>query len=180
MISNNKIQKIVITGPESTGKTSLSRQLSEYYNAPLIPEYARKYIETLNNKYNYNDVVNIAKYQIEQLEKINTDYSNSRFVFIDTGLIITKIWFNEVYKKIPDFLINSIKNIKIDLFYLCYPDIPWVPDKVRENGGKKRIELFYKYKYELDYYNFKYIIIKGDIKNRFLSAKIYISSAYCL
>ncbi|RLD81558.1 MAG: ATPase, partial [Bacteroidetes bacterium] len=63
-----KAKRIIITGPESTGKSTLSKQLANYYQTIYLPEYARTYIENLNRHYNYNDLVKIAKMQIK-LEK---------------------------------------------------------------------------------------------------------------
>ena len=178
MIKKNPIKKIIITGPESTGKTTMAEYLSKEFNTIFIPEYARKYIQIRKNKYDYNDVLNITKHQIKELTK---SYDNAnQFVFFDTGLIITKIWFLEVFNKVPNLLENALRSIKIDYRLLCYPDIEWIPDEVRINKGEKRDELFLKYRQELDYYNFKYKIIKGRGKKRLLSAKKIISSAYCL
>ena len=178
MIKENSIKKIVITGPESTGKTTMAEFLSKEFNTIFIPEYARKYIQARNNKYDYNDVLNITKHQIKELTK---KYNNAnKFVFFDTGLIITKIWFIEVFNKVPELLENALRSIKIDCLLLCYPDIEWIPDDVRVNKGEKRNDLFLKYRQELENYNFKYKIIKGEGKKRFLSAKKFISSAYCL
>ena len=63
---NNKPKIIVITGAESTGKSTLTERLANHFNAPFIPETARQYVEKLNRKYTYSDVENIAKMQIEQ------------------------------------------------------------------------------------------------------------------
>jgi len=176
---NKKLKKIVITGPESTGKTTLIDYLSEKFSMPYYYEFAREYIENLNREYTFEDVENIAKKQISILKKSN--YSvNEKCVFFDTGLIITKVWFQEVFNRVPFYVEEAIKEIKIDLYLLCYPDIKWVPDAVRENGGEKRLSLFNKYKEELEKNSFKYLIIKGYERERFLSAQEYLSSAYCL
>ena len=178
MTENCSIKKIIITGPESTGKTTMAEFLSKEFNTVYVPEYARKYIQLRNNKYDYNDVLNITKHQIKELTK---NYNNAdKYVFFDTGLIITKIWFIKVFNKVPELLENAIKTIKTDCYLLCYPDIEWIPDDVRVNKGKKRNELFFKYRQELEQYNFKYKVIKGKGKERFLSAKKFLSSAYCL
>ncbi len=173
------LKKIIISGPESTGKTEICRKLSLHYNTVFIPEYARSYIENLKKKYTYKDVEHIAKQQIELLQK---DYTNHKenFIFFDTGLIITKIWFQEVYGKFPKFIENELKSIKIDAYLLCYPDIEWLPDKVRENGGEKRIILFNKYLEEIKKTTLKYFIIKGEGDARFQNAVRYLDSAYCL
>jgi len=173
------MKKIVLTGPESTGKSTLSTQLSTYYNTKQFPEFARDYVENIKRKYTYEDLIIIAEKQIQIFNSIHNE-NEKGIVFFDTGLIITKIWFQEVYNKVPEFVEKAIKTIKIDLYLLCYPDIKWIKDSVRENGGNKRVELFDKYKDELEKNKFNYFIIKGNRDERFLSAQKYLSSAYCL
>jgi len=168
----------VITGPESSGKSSLTKELATWFKSDYYTEYARTYIENLNREYTYDDVVSIAKHQIKELKK--DPENESKFIFYDTGLIITKIWFEYVFNKVPDFLLKALKEIKIDCYLLCYPDLPWRPDKVRENGGDIRFELFEKYRSEIEKYKIKYFIIRNMGKQRFESAKEYLSSAYCL
>jgi NadR type nicotinamide-nucleotide adenylyltransferase len=169
------LKKIVITGPESTGKSDLSKYLANYYNTFFIPEFARKYIENLNRKYTFNDVVEIAKQQIIDFKK---EYSEeNKYIFFDTGLIITKIWFEEVYGKIPSFLEEALLQIKVDLYLICYPDIEWKYDKVRENGGEKRNYLFKKYLQEIENQNVNYKIVKGVGLERYKNAIDAILSA---
>lgn len=152
------MKKIVITGPESTGKSTLTLGLAKHFNAFAVNEYARNYIENLNRKYIFDDVVHIAKTQIKQL---NADYNKNNIVFFDTGLIITKVWFEKVFGNVPDFVCRAIENIHIDMWLLCYPDLEWKADKVRENGGENRLILFNEYKKQLIEYGFNYAIIKG-------------------
>jgi NadR type nicotinamide-nucleotide adenylyltransferase len=177
--NKQQIKKIVLTGPESTGKTTLASYLSNSYNTLYFPEFAREYIENLKRDYTFEDVENIAKQQIKILRK-NDFEASEKCVFFDTGLIITKVWFQEVFGEVPQYINDAIKNIKIDLYLLCYPDIKWVRDAVRENGGEKRLYLFNRYKEELDKNNNKYLIIRGNKNKRFALAEKYLSSAYCL
>lgn len=165
---NNMPKIIVITGAESTGKSVLTETLAKYYNVPYIPEIARDYVEKLDRKYNYQDIETIAWKQIEQLNQ-HLDFKNP-FVFTDTWLIITKIWFEFVFNKVPDWLETEIRNTKIDLFLVCDIDLPWIPDPVRENGGDNRKILHNKYIEEIEKYNFKYQIVSGQNKNRLNNA----------
>jgi len=159
---------IVITGAESTGKTELTKQLGTYFGAPFYPEFARGYIEGLNRKYNYNDIEIIAEKQKGQyLEALN---SGAEYVFLDTWLIITKVWFETVYKTCPGWIDPAIKNAEIFAFLLCCPDLPWVPDSVRENGGAKRLKLHQTYKNNIEKLNFNCCEITGLGEKRFLNA----------
>lgn len=162
MTNSNPI-RIAITGPESTGKTELTRALSNHYKAIWIPEFARNYVRKLNSNYTYNDVVIIAKRQIEQYKQSQT---RSKFIFFDTWLIITKIWFKEVYGKYPGWLDESLREYPIDLFLVCNTDIVWVFDSVRENEDS-RDYLLHQYIKEIENLNIPYRLISGkDDKRR--------------
>lgn len=168
------MKKIIITGPESTGKSTLTAGLASHYKAMQVNEYARNYIENLNRKYNYDDVVHIAKTQIKQLSK---NYEENKIVFFDTGLIITKVWFEKVFNKVPSFVYKALENIKIDMYLLCFPDLEWKADNVRENGGEKRILLFNEYEKQLSGYGFNYSIISGLENQRLLNSIKILNSA---
>lgn len=155
---------IVITGAESTGKSTLTETLSTHFNVPFIPEIAREYVENLQRKYIYEDVAIIARKQIEQLNQLKN--SNSPYVFVDTWLIVSKIWFDLVFKKEPDWLQAEIEKTKIDLFLVCDIDLPWIADPVRENGGAKRKMLHQKYIETISGYNFQYKVVSGKNKTR--------------
>ena len=170
-----KAKRIIITGPESTGKSTLSKQLADYYQTIYLPEYARTYIENLNRHYNYNDLVKIAKMQIK-LEKEFYEKANI-FLFIDTGLIITKIWFQEVYNKYPAWLDEAIGDSLPEFYLMCNFDLPWKNDHVRENGSNERRKyLMNRYIQEIESYKVKYYNISGQGKKRLQKAIKYIDN----
>lgn len=160
--------RIAITGPESTGKTTLAKQLSKTFGGQYIPEFAREYIEGLAHPYTYEDVETIAGTQLEQY--LATKLSFEPLFFFDTWLIITKVWFKWVFGNTPEWLEEQIQNCPIDLFLLCKPDIPWEADGIRENGGENRIKLYEQYKEELQFYGFPYVEIGGQGDARLFSA----------
>lgn len=160
--------RIAVTGPESTGKTTLAIQLSGQFGGLYIPEYARNYVEKLNHHYTFEDVEAIARMQVTQYQQALD--SDCRFVFFDTWLIITKVWFEWVYNKVPEWLNHEIRNCPIDLFLLCRPDLPWEADSVRENGGENRIKLYNQYKSNLQEYGFNFIEVEGVGDNRVATA----------
>lgn len=156
---NNPGKIIVITGAESTGKSTLTIQLAKHFNAPYITETARSYIENLKHNYTYDNVVEITKLHINRVEKLKNQ--NHQYIFVDTWLIIIKVWFEEVFHKTPDWLSQYFSTIKIDLFLLCETDLPWISDPVRENNGDKRKYLQNKYRQYLEQLNFNYALISG-------------------
>ncbi len=168
--------RIAITGPESTGKTTLAKQLAEYFQGQYIPEYARNYVEKLPGHYTFGDVENIAKAQVDQY--LLTQNSSEKIFFFDTWLIITKVWFNWVYEKTPVWLEEKITKCPIDLYLLCCPDLPWEADSVRENGGENREKLFNHYRDQLIDYGFNFVEIGGEDETRLNNAIIAIRSFY--
>jgi NadR type nicotinamide-nucleotide adenylyltransferase len=160
MLKENSIIRIVITGPESTGKTALAQALAEKLGTVWIPEYARSYVENLNRPYDYDDVVQIARHQIDQETTYSTEAGKGILIF-DTWLIITKVWFDLVFGKCPEWVCEHIWSTKIDLFLICDTDLPWIADSVRENGGDKREELFQRYCNEIRSFGFNYEIVNG-------------------
>ena len=152
--------RIVITGPESTGKTALAQALAEEWGTVWIPEYARQYVENLNRPYDYDDVVRIAEHQITQ-EATFAPQVGHGMIFFDTWLIITKIWFDLVFGKRPAWIAEHIRNAKIDLFLVCDTDLPWIADPVRENGGEMREQLLKLYCDEILSFGFSYEMISG-------------------
>jgi len=158
------IKRIVLIGPESTGKTDLSAQLAAHYNTIWLPEYARNYILSLNRPYDHRDIEHIAEMQIKLEDTI--EIKANHYFFLDTDLIITKIWFLHLYKSCPQWVVSNIEEAKRDLYLLCDADIPWIADNIRENGGEKRNYFFKLYEAELIKYNFPYRIIRGEGKER--------------
>jgi len=168
-VSKNKgIKKVAILGPESTGKTTLAKDLAEVFQTAWVPEYAREFVEKLERPYNFGDVVFMAKEQVRREKDFLKNAVN--FIFYDTELIIFKIWFKEVYNQIPDWIDQAIEHSKIDLYLLCYPDLEWENDPVRENPDK-RLYLFNLYRKELEQINANYFVIKGFGEVRLNNAK---------
>ena len=165
MLNGSKIKRIVITGPESTGKTELAMALAEKLNSVWVPEFARQYVENLGHDYSYDNVVEIARHQIAEEKKYSKEAKNEILIF-DTWLIITKIWFDVVYETCPSWIPDHIRSSEIDLFLVCATDLPWIADPVRENGGEKREELFQLYIKEIQKFGFKYEIVQGFGEDR--------------
>jgi len=160
MLTTKCVSRIVVTGPESTGKTILAQALAEKLGTVWIPEYARQYVENLNRPYDYDDVIRIARYQVAQEAEFESKMRNGVVIF-DTWLIITKVWLDLVFGKCPEWIREHIRAAKIDLFLVCNTDLPWIKDRVRENGGEKREQLFQLYCDEISSFGFEYEKIIG-------------------
>lgn len=159
--------KIVLTGAESTGKSTLAEGLAGHFNSIWIPELARTYVQQLDHHYSYVDIENIARMQIQQEAALRPE---TPFVFFDTWLLITKVWFDFVYQKHPVWLDKAIEESSIDHFILCDIDMPWVDDPLRENGGENRKLLHERYLRELEHYGFNYTLVSGTDDTRLKNA----------
>ncbi len=164
--------KVGIIGPESTGKSTLAQQLAQQYNGIYVPEFAREYVEQLGRNYTYDDVCAIARHQIEQL-KTYADNTDDGVVFFDTELIITRVWFDYCYGSTPDWVLEAMKQYKPDVYLLLYPDLAWVEDPVRENGGEAiRLELFHRYEQEIQALAVPYYIIRHTADGGIFATKM--------
>ena len=152
--------KIAIIGPESTGKSELAQKLANHFDSDWVPEYAREYGESLNRKYSCDDVCTIAKQQIGEQLKYATKQADG-FVFFDTELIITKVWFEHCYATVPEFVLNQMNQNYFDLYLLCNYDLEWIPDAVREHGDD-RAYFFDLYKTEIEKTGQPYRVISGQ------------------
>jgi nicotinamide riboside kinase len=157
--AGNKIIRIVLTGPECTGKSTLAAQLARHYSTLCIPEYAREYVGSLSRPYDYDDVVHIAETQVKQLAEYST--RANRLLFLDTWLIITKVWFDLVFDKRPPWIDKVLSEHSVDFYLLCDTDIPWKADAVRENGGPRREYLMGLYKKELADSGCEFALVQG-------------------
>lgn len=153
--------KVGIIGPESTGKSTLASYLAKRYDAVLVPEYARDYMEkrALACAYTREDVENIARYQIEELQALCSVDRQKDVIFFDTELIITKVWLLHKYGECPSWIEQAIRQYPMDVYLLCYPDLPWEPDPVRENPTIREY-LFDWYEREIQALDIPYYIIR--------------------
>jgi len=162
--------KVGIIGPESTGKSTLARYLAKRYHGVLIPEYARTFVEQLmangrtdewTKVITYEDVCRIAKHQIEELKL--TANSQEPIAFYDTELIVTKVWFQYAFGRVPEWLEEAIQQYPMDVYLLCRPDIAWEADKARSNSSDEiRQELFERYEQEIEELGIPYYIVEHD------------------
>jgi NadR type nicotinamide-nucleotide adenylyltransferase len=140
------VKKIVIIGPESTGKSTLCRQLAEHYDTVWCPEYAREYLLKQGKDYNYEDLLEIAKGQWTN-EKANHQQARNGLYFIDTNQYVMKIWCEVAFGECHKWILDRVAEQQYDLYLLCNADLPWVEDELREYPDPEfRQKLFLMYK----------------------------------
>jgi nicotinamide riboside kinase len=160
---------IVVTGPESTGKSDLSGELAEHFHGMVVEEYARQFVENTGGCYTFEDIEKIAEEQVKEYMLAKKSAAKNKPVFFDTFLIITKVWFEEVFSCCPVWIHKAIGDCKVDFALLCLPDIPWKADGVRENPHRREY-LFDCYKRELEYYRIPFGLVEGQGPNRLANA----------
>ena len=143
------LKKIVIIGPESTGKSTLCKQLAAHYKTVWCAEYAREYLLEHGTDYSFDDLLTIAKGQLA-LEEQTTQSAIRNLqseIFIDTDMYVMKVWCEYVFGKCHQFILDEIVARKYDLYLLCNIDLPWVKDDLREYPDEQpRKELYHIYK----------------------------------
>ena len=136
----------MVTGPESTGKSTLCEQLAANYNTQWVPEFAREYLMNLGRPYTYDDLLIIARGQLQQEDRILASLQTP-LVFIDTDMYVMKVWCEYVFGKCHSFILDEIVKRKYDLYLLCNTDLPWVADELREYPDlESRERLYHMYK----------------------------------
>jgi len=182
------MKKIVIIGPESTGKTTLCEQLATHYQTLWCPEYAREYLLKNGTDYSFDDLLTIAKGQIALEEEYTESIVNSQEsgvpdsrlstpnsglptidsrLFIDTDMYVMKVWCEFVFGNCHRFILDEIVKRKYDLYLLCNVDLPWVKDELREYPDlENRQKLYYIYKDIMINQSVPWVDISGDYEER--------------
>ena len=181
------ISKIVVIGPESTGKSTLCERLAREFRSRWAPEYAREYLLTRGKDYDYEDLLHIAKGQIALEDRICQDLDENISTgaadpgpaipfFVDTDLWVMKVWCEYVFGKCHQWIIDRIASRRYDFYLLCNTDLPWVGDELREYPDLETRELLFRtYKDILVNQETPWAEIKGGAAERFPAAREAVS-----
>lgn len=176
-----QLKKIVIIGPESTGKSTLCALLAQHYDSLWCPEFAREFLLIHGTDYTYNDLLTIAKGQIALVNqyianaiekwKINPKKNLHPLLFEDTDMYVMKVWCEFVFGKCHQYILDNLANNNCDLYLLCNIDLPWVKDELREYPDLEiRKKLYDIYKQILLSQNIPWADISGGYEQRLQTA----------
>ena len=154
---------VAFTGPECSGKTTLAKAMSEELNGVFVPEYVRSYFEGRSTSYELHDLDRIAQGQLDAVEQAIK--KNPDFLFIDTEMLVMKIWSEEKFNAISTLISQAYQNQAFDLIVLCKPDVPYEADELRENPHD-RDRLYQIYLAELQQSNQNFIEAQGTLNER--------------
>lgn len=190
------IKKIAAIGPESTGKSTLCKQLADHFNTMWCPEYAREYLHQNGVKYGYDDLIKITEgqlaiedYCVEELhaashkpqeESSQLAAHSSKLLFMDTNMYVMKVWYEYVFGRCEYVVLDEISKRSYDLYLLCNIDLPWTADEMREYPDEQpRIELYNIYKDLLINQTTPWVEISGGYDER-LTTAIDAVKKYCI
>ncbi len=160
--------KVVLFGPESSGKTTLAQELAKHYQTEWVPEFAREYLQEKWNKEQKtceaHDLIPIAEGQI-RLENYWTGKAN-KLLICDTDLLETKVYSEAYYLGYCDPVLEkyALQN-SYDLYLLTSIDIPWEKDDLRDKPNERE-RMFLYFKETLEKYDRNFVILKGNKENR--------------
>ncbi|QDA60828.1 AAA family ATPase [Hymenobacter jejuensis] len=155
--------RVALTGPESTGKTTLSRHLAEHYHTTWAPEYARKYLEERGPHYTLDDLEAIAHGQLATEEVAAA--GASRILFCDTDLLVIKVWAEHAFGHCPEWIKDEIQQRHYDLVLLLNVDLPWEADPLREHPHLRH-HFFAVYQQELRQLHAHFAEVSGTPEQR--------------
>ncbi len=165
------MKKIVIIGPESTGKSSLTKRLSHHFECPMVEEYARTYLEQLDRPYGKDDLLEIARGQLSNEDRFAD--TNKPFLFCDTDLRVIKIWSRFKYQDVHPWILHQIKQRHYHGYLLTDIDLPWQPDPLREHPDKRQ-QLFDIYWQEIAGSGVPFALVSGEDPQRFRTAANFV------
>lgn len=172
-MNKRKILRVAITGPESTGKSTLAKELAKYFNTICVPEYARMYIDQLGRPYEQHDLLEIAKGQIKDEDTLI--HKTNNLLICDTELLVIKIWSEYKYGTTDKYILSEIDRRFYDLYLLLDIDLPWENDSQREHP-EKRAYFFSLFEEELKKIKANYFVISGANESRFNCAMKHIET----
>ena len=132
---------IIVTGPESTGKTTLSRQLAAHFGGIYIPEYARGYLEAAGRPAGAGDFAHLVaatQRLVAAAGALQHRFPSTGVAVQDTGIEVLKLWFEDKFGSAPPHLERAFLAQRPAAFALCRPDIPWVYDPLREDPHRRQ------------------------------------------
>lgn len=172
------MKKIVIIGPESTGKSTLTHQLATHYNTAWCPEFAREYLKENGTDYSFEDLLNIAHGQLVLEDNIATQAKNGIY-FIDTDMYVMKVWCEVAFNNCHTWILKQIAARKYDLILLCDVDLPWIKDDLREYPDLNfRKQLFKMYQDLVINQGTKWAVISGSYAERLQAALSVIKTVF--
>lgn len=171
---NPNIKRVIVLGPESTGKSTLCRELANAYQTRWVPEYAREYLQASGPGYTEADLWRIAEGQLrleQEALRAMHDIDYPLPLFIDTNLYVIKVWSEYVFDTCDNRILNQLALPQGDIYLLCDTDLPWEADPLRElPDPKERRKIFHYYLDAMQQQPVPWVLIHGPGEERLAGA----------
>jgi NadR type nicotinamide-nucleotide adenylyltransferase len=161
--------KVVLTGSECTGKTTLVRALAEFYDVPVSREYSREFVERSGRSPRVEDVDEIARGQIELEDEAIRRAED--VVLLDTDLLSTLVYSRHYYGDCPGWIARTFSTRVADMYLLAGIDVPWREDGLHRDRGDARSELQDLFRNELRVRNLDFVELHGPHEARLRAAR---------
>ncbi|MDP4998362.1 MAG: ATP-binding protein [Saprospiraceae bacterium] len=169
------MQKIIFTGPESTGKSFLAKAIASSLGTLWVPEYARFYLSRLQRPYEQEDILLIAQGQAQW--ETFWEKEASGLLCCDTSLLVPKIWSEFKYNRVDPWITQQLDSRQGDFYFLCHVDLPWEYDPLREHPHLREA-LFERYRDALEQMQADYVVLSGSLEERKQSALWHIREKF--
>lgn len=178
MAAAARLFRVCVTGPESTGKTTLARELAEWAGADWVPEASRLYAERIGRELEATDVAPIVREHIARADGATARAAalGARALVLDTDLVSTVIYARHYYHTVAPWIEHAERARRADLYLLCAVDVPWVPDGIRDRPAD-RAAMFELFRRALRRRGARLAVVRGDWTARRAIARIALSSA---
>ena len=164
-----EVKKIVVIGPESTGKSTLSEALAKELNTVWAREAAREYLEQLGKPYAEEDLQAIAILQV--LEEEEALQTANKYAICDTDLQVIKVWSEAKYGRCNRWILEQIAERTCDLYLLTDIDMPWQDDPLREHPAPEERQYFFNiYKDIVQESGVPWVVVSGTHEERLKTA----------
>lgn len=161
------MRTVCLHGPESTGKTTLARELAVHFRTIAVPEFGRLYCEIFGNECDLEDLRAIRNGH--DLLVAAGRRKAPRLLVLDTDAVMTAIWSTLLLRMRPPDL-DRIDD-PADLYLLCDVDVPFEQDTIRYfPDSKRREEMFAQCREELERRKLPFVAIHGSRAQRFAAA----------
>lgn len=166
------MKRVVLSGSESTGKTTLAERLARHYGVSWVPEFVRDYAVAKGAPLDASDVEPIARGQIAREDEYSSRaaLNNERLLIGDTDLLSTAVYAAHYYGSAPDWIVDAARRRRPDLYLLLDIDLPWTPDPQRDRGHL-RSEMHALFRAAVEASGAPYVVISGDTASRFRAAR---------
>lgn len=166
--------RVVLTGSESVGKTTLAKRLGDHFGVPVSHEFVRGYAAERGGKLGFNDHGAIARGQMASEDAAIARAKD--IVVLDTDLVSTVVFCEHYFGVCPDWIAEEARKRAAEFYLLLAPDVPWVADGIRDRGGQERERMHAVFRGKLEQWRLTFVEIGGDGDARFGAALAAINS----